>query len=117
MPRFAAGSSQRQIHIREIALHQLASAHPSVVTLHHVVEDLTYIVIDYAPDHVLFTQILHSCRYLGDDPLIKNTSLQLLEAMEYCQSLGIYHRDLKPENILCFDDGLRIAIRFWSRYD
>jgi serine/threonine protein kinase len=103
---------QRQIHIREIALHQLASAHPGVVTLHRVVEEgnLTYIVMDYAPDHDLFTQILHSCRYLGDDGLIKDIFLQLLETVEYCHSLGIYHRDLKPENILCFDDGLRIAI-------
>lgn len=103
---------QRQIHIREIALHQLASAHPGVVTLHRVVDqgNHTYIIMDYAPDHDLFTQILHSCRYLGDDHLIKDVFLQLLDAVQYCHSLGIYHRDLKPENILCFDDGLRVAI-------
>ncbi|KAK7437868.1 Serine/threonine protein kinase, variant 2 [Stygiomarasmius scandens] len=103
---------QRQIHIREIALHQLASGHPNVVTLHRVIEDYnyTYIIMDYATDHDLFSQILHNCRYLGDDYLIKHVFLQLLDAVEYCHSLGIYHRDLKPENVLCFDDGLRIAI-------
>lgn len=103
---------QRQIHIREIALHQIASAHPGVVTLHRIVEHFnhTYIIMDYAPDHDLFTQILHSCRYLGDDALIKDVFLQLLDAVDYCHTLGIYHRDLKPENVLCFDDGLRVAI-------
>ncbi|KAK0192525.1 kinase-like domain-containing protein [Armillaria mellea] len=105
-------SRQRQLHIREITLHQIASAHPNVVSLHRVVEDhkYTYIIMDYAPDHDLFSQILNNCRYLGRDHLIKHVFLQLLDAVEYCHSLGIYHRDLKPENVLCFDDGLRIAI-------
>lgn len=103
---------QRQIHIREIALHQIAGSHPNVVTLHRVVEEYnrTYIIMDYAPNHDLFTQILHNCRYLGDDALIKHVFLQLLDAVEFCHNLGIYHRDLKPENVLCFDEGFRIAI-------
>ncbi|KAF9262243.1 kinase-like protein [Marasmius fiardii PR-910] len=103
---------QRQAHMREIALHQIASAHPNVVTLHRVVEDYnyTYIIMDYATDHDLFSQILHRSRYLGDDHLIRHVFLQILDAVEYCHQLGIYHRDLKPENILCFDDGLRVSI-------
>lgn len=105
-------SRQRQLHIREITLHQLASAHPGVVSLHRVIEDLnyTYLIMDFASDGDLFSQILHSCRYLGKDHLIKHVFLQLLDAVEYCHSLGIYHRDLKPENVLCFDGGLRVAI-------
>ncbi|KZP16883.1 hypothetical protein FIBSPDRAFT_865405, partial [Athelia psychrophila] len=58
----------------------------------------------------LFGQILNSCRYLGNDALIKHVFLQMLDAVEYCHNLGIYHRDLKPENVLCFDGGLRIAL-------
>ena len=107
-----ASPRQRHVHIREIALHQLASVHPGVVTLHRVIEqhNVTYIILDYAPDHDLFTQILRNCKYLGNDELIRHIFLQLLEAVEYCHILGIYHRDLKPENVLCFDGGLRVAI-------
>jgi len=105
-------STRRHLHIREIMLHQIASAHPAIVTLHRVVEDLghTFIIMDYAPDSDLFTQILHQCRYLGDDALIKHVFLQIVDAVQYCHSLGIYHRDLKPENVLCFDHGYRVAI-------
>jgi serine/threonine protein kinase len=105
-------SSRRQLHLREIMLHQIASAHPSVVTLHRVVEDInhTYIIMDYAPDEDLFTQILHKTRYLGDNKLIRRVFLQILDSVRYCHSLGIYHRDLKPENVLCFDQGVRVAI-------
>ncbi|KAM5537661.1 hypothetical protein V8D89_008739 [Ganoderma adspersum] len=107
-----SATRQRQLHMREITLHQLASGHPNVVTLHRVIEDYhyTFIVMDYCPDGDLFTQILHKRRYLGNDTLIKEVFLQLLDAVEYCHSLNIYHRDLKPENILCFDDGMRLAI-------
>ncbi|KAG5723977.1 Negative regulator of sexual conjugation and meiosis [Termitomyces sp. T112] len=104
--------NRRKFHIREIALHQISSAHPGIVTLHRIIEDdeYTYIIMDYAPDHDLFTQILNNCRYLGNDALIKHVFLQLVDAIEYCHSLGIYHRDLKPENILCFDNGYTVAI-------
>ncbi|KAJ7100222.1 kinase-like domain-containing protein [Mycena belliarum] len=103
---------QRQLHIREIALHQLSGAHPNVVTLHRVVEEhnCTYIIMDYASDGDLFSQILYGCRYLGNTRLIKHVFNQLLDAVDYCHSLGIYHRDLKPENVLCFDGGYRVAI-------
>ncbi|EIW78490.1 kinase-like protein, partial [Coniophora puteana RWD-64-598 SS2] len=105
-------SRQRQLHIREITLHRLASAHPNVVKLHRVLEEhpYTFIIMDFASDGDLFSQILHSCRYLGNNALIKHIFLQLLDAVEYCHSLGIYHRDLKPENVLCFDGGYRVGI-------
>jgi len=105
-------SSRRHLHMREIGLHQLASAHPSVITLYRVVRqcNFTFLIMDYAPDGDMFGQILQECSYLGRDALIKHVFLQILDAVQYCHSLGIYHRDLKPENVLCFDQGLRVAI-------
>ena len=105
-------SRQRRLRLQEIALHQLASVHPNVVTLHRVVEeeDCTFIVMDYCPDGDLFGQFLQKRRYLGRDDLIKYVFLQLLDAVNYFHSLGIYHRNLKPENVFCFNGGLRVAI-------
>jgi serine/threonine protein kinase len=101
-----------QSHAREITLHKLTSCHPGIVTLHRVIEDnvYIYIVMDFAPDQDLFVQILHKCRYLGNDALVKNTFLQILDAIEHCHSLGVYHRDLKPENVVCYEDGRRLAL-------
>ncbi|KAH9478444.1 Negative regulator of sexual conjugation and meiosis [Psilocybe cubensis] len=103
---------RRQVHIREITLHRIASVHPGVVTLHRIVEDHDhmFIIMEYAPDDDLFTQILHKSRYLGNNALIKHVFLQLIDGVQHCHSLGIFHRDLKPENILCFDGGYRVAI-------
>ncbi|KAI0032860.1 kinase-like domain-containing protein, partial [Vararia minispora EC-137] len=107
-----SSARQRRLHLQEISLHQRVSGHPHVVTLHRVVEEdgYTFIVMDYCPDGDLFAQILHHRRYLGHDPLIKHVFLQLLDAVGYCHSVGVYHRDLKPENVLCFNNGLRLAL-------
>jgi serine/threonine protein kinase len=98
--------------MQEITLHQRASAHPGVITLLRVIEDnaFMYLVMDYAPDQDLFTQILHKRRYLGNDTLIKSTFLQILDVVEHCHSLGVYHRDLKPENFVCFEEGARVVL-------
>lgn len=108
----AQAPRQRALHLREVALHRLAGAHPGVVGLHRVLDEgaHTFLIMDYCPDGDLFAQILHRRTYLGRDARIKHVFLQLLDAVEHCHALGIYHRDLKPENVLCFDGGLRVAV-------
>lgn len=93
---------------QEIRLHQLASSHPNVVSLVNVVEtaNTNFVVLEYCPEGDLFGNITEHSRYVGDDLLAKRIFLQLLDAVEYCHSIGIYHRDLKPENILITDGGM-----------
>jgi serine/threonine protein kinase len=112
LPGVHEKGTRRHLHMREIALHQLASAHPSIITLHRVVREhnLTFLVMDFAPDGDLFGQILLEGTYLGRDTLIKRVFLQIIDAVQHCHSLGIYHRDIKPENVLCFERGLRVAL-------
>jgi serine/threonine protein kinase len=104
--------SQRLLHTREITLHRLASGQPSIATLYRVLEDLEcdFMVLDYSPDRDLLFQITSMRRYLGNDGLIKQVFLQILDAVEHCHAIGIYHRTIHPGNISCFDHGRRVAI-------
>jgi serine/threonine protein kinase len=49
-------------------------------------------------------------QYLGRDDLIRAVFLQIIDAVSYCHSNGIYHRDLKPENILVTLSGEKVCI-------
>ncbi|KAK4703130.1 hypothetical protein P7C70_g3087, partial [Phenoliferia sp. Uapishka_3] len=103
---------QRSFQSREISLHGLASHHGNVVTLYKVIQEETciYVVLEFCEEGDLFGMITERQRYLGDDALIKNVFLQILDAVEHCHSAGIFHRDLKPENILCQDDGRKVVL-------
>jgi serine/threonine protein kinase len=103
---------QREFHSREIQLHYQASAHPNIVSMLKIVDDpdCTYVVLEYCPEGDLFSNITERGRYIGDDSLVRQAFLQILDAVEHCHRLGIYHRDLKPENVLVSNLGSKVLL-------
>lgn len=103
---------QVDFQTREIRLHYLASAHRNVVSMLKIIDnaDCIYVILEYCPEGDLFMNITERGRYVGKDDLAKDIFLQVLDAVEYCHSLGIYHRDLKPENILVTDQGRTVKL-------
>jgi serine/threonine protein kinase len=97
---------------REIRLHHQASAHPNVVSILKISEDIdcTYVILEYCPEGDLFLNITEHGQYVGKDELARKAFLQILDAVEHCHNLGIYHRDLKPENILVTDQGETVKL-------
>ncbi|KAK5064997.1 hypothetical protein LTR84_000832 [Exophiala bonariae] len=112
LPKTGLDARQRRFQKREIALHHLASGHPNVVKLERILDspDCTYVVIEFCPEGDLFSNITEQGRFMGDDLLAQHAFLQLLDAVQYCHSQGIYHRDLKPENILVTNHGSTVKL-------
>jgi hypothetical protein len=76
---------QREFQSREIQLHYAASAHPNIVSMLKVIDNLehTYVVLQYCPDGDLFSNITEIGRFVGNDYLIRAAFLQLLSAVLY----------------------------------
>ncbi|KAF7023915.1 hypothetical protein CFC21_036338 [Triticum aestivum] len=74
--------------------------HPNVVRLHEVMATRSriYFVMEYASGGELFARLAESTRF--PEPVARRYFQQLITAVEFCHSRGVYHRDLKPENLL-----------------
>ncbi|XP_021776482.1 CBL-interacting protein kinase 32-like [Chenopodium quinoa] len=79
--------------------------HPHVVRLYEVMGSKTkiYIVLEYVTGGELFDRIVHHGRMMEDEA--RKYFQQLINAVDYCHSRGVYHRDLKPENLLLDSGG------------
>ncbi|AQL00325.1 Putative CBL-interacting protein kinase family protein [Zea mays] len=74
--------------------------HPNVVRLHEMMATRSkiYFVMEYASGGELFARLAQSTRF--PEPVARRYFQQLMTAVEFCHSRGVYHRDLKPENLL-----------------
>lgn len=79
--------------------------HPNVVQLFEVMASKTkvYLVLEFVNGGELFDKIVH-CGKLKEDEA-RRYFQQLINAVDFCHSRGVYHRDLKPENLLLDSQG------------
>ncbi|KAK2768772.1 hypothetical protein FQN54_000628 [Arachnomyces sp. PD_36] len=112
------GLNHRQLKLRqrEIKLHHLASEHPNVISMDRIMDsdDCTFVVIEFCSEGDLFSNITERGKFVGNDPLVKRVFLQILDAVQFCHSIGIYHHDLRPENIFVTDQGMTIKVANFS---
>ncbi|KAI1429408.1 kinase-like domain-containing protein [Xylaria sp. FL1777] len=86
--------------------HLRLGAHPNIVNLIHSFETEAhfYLVLEYCSRGDLYEAIR-----TGYGPLetehVRQFMLQLVDAVSYMHSKGIYHRDIKPENIFLTESG------------
>ncbi|KNA04787.1 hypothetical protein SOVF_196470 [Spinacia oleracea] len=73
--------------------------HPNVVHLFEVMatKSKIYFVMEYAKGGELFDKLTKG--RLKED-IAQKYFRQLISAVDFCHSRGVYHRDLKPENLL-----------------
>nr|CAB3502164.1 unnamed protein product [Digitaria exilis] len=62
-----------------------------------------YMVLEFVDGGELFDKIVNSGRLSEDEA--RKYFHQLINAVDYCHSRGVYHRDLKPENLLLDSHG------------
>uniref|UniRef100_A0ACD5YHN0 Uncharacterized protein n=1 Tax=Avena sativa TaxID=4498 RepID=A0ACD5YHN0_AVESA len=84
--------------MREITIMRLVR-HPNVLKFFEVMasKNRIYFVLEYAKGGELFNKTTKG--KLSED-VAWNYFHQLIGAVDYCHSRGVYHRDLKPENLL-----------------
>ncbi|KAG0501574.1 hypothetical protein HPP92_001646 [Vanilla planifolia] len=93
---------------REISTMKLIR-HPNVVRMFEVMASKTkiYIVLELVTGGELFDKIARQGRFKEDEA--RKYFQQLINAVDYCHSRGVYHRDLKPENLL-LDSGGQLKV-------
>nr|AKA42979.1 salt overly sensitive 2 [Oryza coarctata] len=84
---------------REISIMKIVR-HPNIVRLNEVLAGKTkiYIILELITGGELFDKIARQGKLRENEA--RKYFQQLIDAIDYCHSKGVYHRDLKPENLL-----------------
>ncbi|XP_060171804.1 CBL-interacting serine/threonine-protein kinase 6 [Lycium barbarum] len=88
---------------REICVMKMVK-NPNIVELHEVMASKTkiYFAMEFVKGGELFAKIAKG--RLRED-VARGYFQQLISAIDFCHSRGVYHRDLKPENLLLDEEG------------
>lgn len=93
---------------REISVMKMVK-HPNVIHLYEIMATKTkiYFVMEYAKGGELFNKVAKG--KLKED-VARKYFQQLINAVDFCHSRGVYHRDIKPENLLLDEnDNLKVS--------
>ncbi|KAI9890556.1 MAG: hypothetical protein M1814_003896 [Vezdaea aestivalis] len=90
----------------ELACHTALTSHPNVVNLIESFESdaHVYLVLELCPNGDLYEAIRQSKGPLETEH-VRDFMLQLVDAVGFMHSKGLYHRDIKPENIFLTQSG------------
>lgn len=102
----SAGNLSVDDRSEELDYHIRIGSHPNLVNLLHSFETNTHVflVLEYCSMGDLYEAIKHNRGPLETEH-VRSFMLQLVSAVEYLHSTGLYHRDVKPENIFLTQDG------------
>ncbi|KAK7300813.1 hypothetical protein RJT34_11664 [Clitoria ternatea] len=91
-------SGQAENVKREISVMRLVK-HPNIIQLFEVMatKSRIYFVMEYAKGGELFNKV---AKGKVKEDVAHKYFRQLVSAVDFCHSRGVYHRDIKPENIL-----------------
>ena len=93
---------------REISIMRLVR-HPNIVQLHEVMASKTkiYFVMEYVRGGELFSRV---AKGRLREEVARRYFQQVIGAIDFCHSRGVYHRDLKLENLLLDDaDNVKVS--------
>ncbi|KAM0009848.1 putative protein kinase CAMK-CAMKL-CHK1 family [Helianthus debilis subsp. tardiflorus] len=88
---------------REISVMKMVK-HPNIVELYEVMASKSkiYFAMELVRGGELFSKI---AKGRLREEVARSYFQQLISAVDFCHSRGVYHRDLKPENLLLDDEG------------